>query len=383
MLDMRRALSNGKYPVKVRVRHRSAILISTGLEAALDEWSLTECKYRENNATNKARNVKIRNTLNIIDTCLLNLELEGRLASMSDRALKEILCSALGIGRRKLPNLVACLKAAGDGKSDRTRRLAEWTADKVEAYDAHVKAEDIDERWLQRFRDVLLQRLAPNSVALILRHISSACTLAQREGLIQANPVKGFKLPSAETRKRSLTVEQLRELRDMPLAGRYAFARDIFFFSFYLRGANMVDLYHLKPSDLRNGRIEYQRAKTGTLYSVLLEPEAAAIIERYSGGEDSLLDLQGYKTSGGMCSCVTRWLAKVMPGISTYYARHSWASIAAELDIPIETISHALGHKIGSPVTAIYVAYNQRKVDEANRQVIDYLHKGRRKARKK
>lgn len=61
------------------------------------------------------------------------------------------------------------------------------------------------------------------------------------------------------------------------------------------------------------------------------------------------------------------------PGLSIYWARHTWATIASELDIPDATISAALGHSINNPTTAIYIDFNARKVDEANRKVIDYL----------
>ncbi len=56
-----------------------------------------------------------------------------------------------------------------------------------------------------------------------------------------------------------------------------------------------------------------------------------------------------------------------------YISRHSWATLAAELDIPKETISAGLGHEIGSDVTSIYIKFDQKKVDDANRRVIDYL----------
>ncbi|MFK2229309.1 integrase [Bacteroides fragilis] len=58
----------------------------------------------------------------------------------------------------------------------------------------------------------------------------------------------------------------------------------------------------------------------------------------------------------------------------TYWARHTWATIAAGLDIPKETISEALGHEIGSSVTSIYIDFNRQKVDDANRKVIDYIN---------
>ena len=66
----------------------------------------------------------------------------------------------------------------------------------------------------------------------------------------------------------------------------------------------------------------------------------------------------------------------LFPHLTTYWARHTWATLAAELDIPKETIAAALGHEIGSPITSIYINFDQKKVDKANRMVIDYLKEG-------
>jgi integrase len=68
----------------------------------------------------------------------------------------------------------------------------------------------------------------------------------------------------------------------------------------------------------------------------------------------------------------------MFPNLTTYWARHTWATIAAELDIPNETIAAALGHNYGNRTTAIYINFNQKKVDEANRKVIDYVLHGKR-----
>ena len=57
---------------------------------------------------------------------------------------------------------------------------------------------------------------------------------------------------------------------------------------------------------------------------------------------------------------------------SMYWARHSWATIAAELDIPKETIAAALGHS-SNTVTDIYINFDRAKIDRANRQVLDYV----------
>ena len=67
-------------------------------------------------------------------------------------------------------------------------------------------------------------------------------------------------------------------------------------------------------------------------------------------------------------------LNKIIPGCSSYYARHSCASIAAEIDIPMDTIARMLGHTDPARrITLVYIDFNQNKIDEANRNVIDYV----------
>ena len=59
--------------------------------------------------------------------------------------------------------------------------------------------------------------------------------------------------------------------------------------------------------------------------------------------------------------------------ITTYWSRYSWATYAADLEIPKDTISEALGHKYGSAITGVYIKFSRDKIDAANRKVIDYL----------
>ena len=65
------------------------------------------------------------------------------------------------------------------------------------------------------------------------------------------------------------------------------------------------------------------------------------------------------------------------PAITSYWARYSWATYAADLDIPKDTISEALGHSHGAKVTGVYIKYNRDNVDAANRKVIDYVLNGK------
>jgi hypothetical protein len=152
---------------------------------------------------------------------------------------------------------------------------------------------------------------------------------------------------------------------------------------FYLIGINTVDLAGLQK--IIAGRVEYHRAKTNRLYSIKVEPEAEAIIEKYKGGKHLINFFDGYQSYlsfGRLMNKGLHDLGKAMDaeystniysGITTYWARHTWATIAAELDVPKETIAKALGHG-GNEVTDVYIRFDDKKVDKANRKVIDYLN---------
>lgn len=161
--------------------------------------------------------------------------------------------------------------------------------------------------------------------------------------------------------------------------------------SFYLLGINMVDLCSAMKSDVVNGRLEYRRAKTHKLYSVKILPEAMAIIKKYAGARyllyimeeygdyrDFVHRMNGNLQSIGHVEVAKRYNAKhrepLYPNITTYWARHTWATIAHRLGVSKDVISMALGHSFGVKVTDVYIDYDMEKVDEANRLVVDNLN---------
>ena len=158
---------------------------------------------------------------------------------------------------------------------------------------------------------------------------------------------------------------------------------------FLLRGINAVDLFGATPDQVVDGRLEYRRSKVGTLFSVKLEPEALEIIGRYRGKDHLVSPMDRYanhkdylrRMDYGLKS-LGRPLGKrgkvlgdgAFPKLSSNWARHTWATLCAELDIPDPTITLGMGHKTaGHKTTAIYIRRDMAKVDEANRRVIDYV----------
>lgn len=265
-------------------------------------------------------------------------------------------------------------------KAKRTRELYQQTAKRIREFSPVADTlmfGDINKDWIAQF-DFWMQERGnrANTRSIHLRNLRAVVLDAIDNDVIAKNPFKRFLIPKEETRHRALTIEQIVALRDVKLSGTKEVARDIFFLSMYLIGINVTDLYAL--TSIINGRIVYRRSKTKKMYSIKVEPEAMAIIERLKGEKKIIKAAEGAGSAHTFDMWINLNLQKIRLtefldiDLTLYWARHTWATIAAELDIPKETISRALGHSTGT-VTDIYIKYNDNKVDEANRKVIDFV----------
>ena len=272
-------------------------------------------------------------------------------------------------------------------KTGRTKNLYECTEKKIRAFLGkeadRLRFEQVNVEWLHRFNDYLAQTApSANSRSIHMRNFRAIFNYAIDNEITTNYPFRRFKIKGEPTRKRNFDVETLRAIFNAdvldPWMVRY---RDLFKLTFMLIGINFVDLCNLK--DIRNGRIEYVRAKTHKLYSIKLEPEIEEIIAKYRGDIHLLNYMDTYKdyrsfymnTCTGLKAIRERLAEKNILNIdtlTTYWARHSWATIAASLDIPKETIAAALGHS-SHTVTDIYIEFDYRKVDEANRRVLNWV----------
>lgn len=277
-------------------------------------------------------------------------------------------------------------------RAKRTRELYEYTLKLMHNFDKSLQLkafEEITLDWLIRFDNYLSKSQSVNTRAIQLRNIKAVFNYAIKNlEICTCYPFHKFTIKETETPKRSLESEQLRKLftLQLPETTKHRVDRkkqkvlDIFRLSFYLRGIRPVDLVHLKKKDVINNRVEYIARKGGSHYSIYLEPEAWAIIKKYEGKGDYLLDIldncktdEGFRNFFGKSNKVIKELLPDFPPLSAYWARHSWATLAIELGYSMETVSMGLGHLHGERVTLVYVAFRQKAVDECNRALIDYV----------
>ena len=168
-------------------------------------------------------------------------------------------------------------------------------------------------------------------------------------------------------------------------------ARQLFDLMFLLRGIPFVDLAYLRRSDIRDGVLYYRRRKTGRLLAVRLTPEAIYLIDRLqnpnsrnrsgyllpflSHAESTLEAYREYQAALRRFNRLLKLLPgqPSPPGLSSYCARHTWATMAYHCEVSPGVISEAMGHS-SIAVTEIYLKpFRDERIDRANRQVIDYV----------
>lgn len=202
-----------------------------------------------------------------------------------------------------------------------------------------------------------------------MRNIRAVINAAAADELTVSCPFRRFKIRTEETRKRALPQAQLAKLwRSDGFAGDWAKI------TLLLRGINAADLWRLKRPE-PGEPIRYKRRKTGTLYEIRVEPELEALLEKHRG-ESHFLDIQDrFQTDEGFRRTFNEALQEFCGDrtVTGYSLRHSWATVAAQLDVPEATIAAGLGHRSAHRVTAIYINPDQGKVDAANRRIIDFI----------
>ena len=231
--------------------------------------------------------------------------------------------------------------------------------------------------------------LRQNTIRFYLRTLNTLLLKANGEGLLDDGRklFSRVRLSFVKTMKRAVSEADIRAIQklQLPETGIMAFARDVFMFSFYMRGMPFVDIAFLKKANLRNGILTYCRKKTNQQLAVEWECEQQSIVDRYAHlTKDTpymlpiILKADGteYRQYQRMQENVNRALKKIgnMVGLkiplTTYVARHSWASIARDMNIPISIISEGMGHQ-SYKTTQVYLdSIDTSKIDEANRNII-------------
>lgn len=396
ILDTRSKKKDGTHPIKLRIVHnRKTHHLSLGYSVAAKEWDDTAQKIKSN--CKRFSNITRINALLHRDKqqaldLFARLQDEGRLDTLSSTEIKAMLANketevmTLAFGEE----IIAQLRQAGKHGNARVydtmlRSVRSFAKDK----DFPLK--QISYRWLKKYEAWYLSRgNSLNGLGVSLRTLRALFNRAIKQKLIASDyyPFRDFQIKKESTRKRALKEAELKTLLQFePKTDRQQRAKDYFFISFYLMGASFSDLAFLRVSNIQNGRIVYKRRKTGRLHNIMITPALQSLLDRYlqgKSGDDFILnvitttearkqvvqvrdELRRYnrtlKEIGKLCGLTTP--------LTSYVARHSYATIAKYKGVPTAVISEALGHS-SEEVTQVYLdSFETEVLDQYHRIIIE------------
>ena len=247
--------------------------------------------------------------------------------------------------------------------------------------------------WLMRFEKRLLaDQLTWNTISTYMRTLRSVYNQAVDYDVAPYVPRLFSKVYTGidSKVKRAVRPETMRKLmmEDSSLDSKQAFSRDMFVLLFLFRGMSFVDLAYLRRCDLKGNVISYRRHKTGRRLTVAVSKEAMEIIRRNENADPEspflfpIIKQPGrgeYKQYANMLrslnyrlSQVARTL-KLKERISTYVARHTWATTAVRQNFNPSLICDAMGHSSVKVTETYFKSFREEDINRMNRKIVSFI----------
>lgn len=391
MLNKGRRLNNGTYPLVFQVIHsRRKKLLYTGFRLKEEVFNEAEEKIVDGtDATLTATDItkmnrELRKMKNMIHTRIRQLErttepftVEDVLAQFTRANVRQqfyiLRYIDTQIERKKK------LKKEGTAAAYKSTRSS--LAKFLDGSD--IRMLEIDLRFIRRYEDFLYNNgVAENTVSYYLRNLRALYNQAVVDGY---HPHGEYPFVKAQTRpaktvKRALSREDLQTLANLKLedAPELKFARDLYLFSFYAQGMAFVDIVLLKKSDIYNGVLTYSRHKSKQFIRIVVTPQMQELMDKYETEgkyvfpiirDNSSSEYTQYRLALGRINRHLKRIAAMIDvkiPLTTYTARHTWATLARDCGAPVSVISAGLGHT-SEEMTRIYLKeFDVSQLDKVN-----------------
>lgn len=396
-LDTRRKKKDGTYPVILRLGHnKQTTSISIGVSVDEKDWderkSLIKKSYTGVNSIVRLNNKIQKDKTDAMDI-ILKLHETDVLQTLSITALKDRIVQkdARDSFFEFANQCVADLKMANKfGTARSYKGLVSILKEYRKGKDLLFK--EITYDFLKRFEITHLSKgNGLNGLSVYMRAIRAIYNKAIKSGLAEKElyPFDDYKVKSAPTEKRALDKEFIKKIIELDIPTNHICfnTRNYFLASYMMYGMNFADMAYLEKSSIENGRIRYRRRKTAKLYDIKITPSLEKILSYYiQQNADSKFVFPILKREeAALRDREIQWARKrynkklktlatlcgIESNLTSYVSRHSFATQAMLLDIPLTAISSMLGHS-SIKTTEIYLKglpvnilddYNERLIE--------------------
>ncbi|MDR1919020.1 MAG: site-specific integrase [Tannerellaceae bacterium] len=378
ILDTRRAKQSGLYPVKIQVVcYRIQKYYSTGKELSKADWAnLPEAKSRR---LTEIR-ADIENSFSLVRQQVEALAMRGEFGF-------DVLSARLGRCSTLTVNAAIEAKMEELKANDQAGTYSSYRSmlHKIEQFAGReIPFSAITVDWLNRCeRTWAAEGLTYSSMSFYMRNLKCIINQARKDGIVKEVQYpfgKGrYEVPNGSSRKLALTLGEIKQLVSytdgMEETEEY---RDLWFFSYLCNGINFKDMLYLKYSDIVNGEIGFVRAKTARstrhakMIHAVVTPRMQAIMDRWGnppvtpgtlifkyakGKENNFEKMELVRKTVARCNKVLERIScqTGIPKVTTYSARHSYATVLKRSGANIAYISESLGHS-NLAITENYLA---------------------------
>lgn len=389
-IDTSHPKQNGTYPVKVRVTYKRARqYYPTGKSLSAEDWeAMPVSKARSLIAVRK----DIENSYNVVRDTVEELANFGSFSFDNlNRRLKSGDLTLNSAFRAKIDELKA---------QDRIGSMLVYNVVRqgIERFaGARVPIDAVTIEWLRRYEKFLIkEEKSTTTIGIHMRHIRAILNEACRNGVIKEAQYpfgRGrYEIQAGEGRKMALTLEQIGKIANYDdgsdTTARY---RDYWLFLYLCNGINVADFVKLKYRDIVDGEICFVRQKTERTTKtrkeirVIVTERMQAIIDRWGnrkraynyifpildGTEDAEQRHSKTIAAAGYINVRMRTIGKELGigNISTYTARHSFATVLKRAGANIAYISESLGHQ-DLKTTENYLASFEREERQRNAELL-------------
>ena len=372
ILDTRRPKKGGQYPVKIRITYlKEQKYYSLGIDVSESDFA----RLMNNSVRKELRNHKLQ----IQD---MQSKIEGFIRSMDTFSFVEL--------EKKLAYKTSTTELEADVYAYFNAVIDKLTKDgRVGSASVYRDAR----KSLQRFKSKLVfNQITPeflreydarlkkeqksiSTIGIYMRHLRAIINRAIEEGIIdQKNYPFGknkYQIKAPLNIKKALTLDQIRKIFDYPVNENtnQHFARDIWVFSYLCNGMNIKDVISLKFKNIQGEVIHYDRSKTSNTIQnpkpiiINILPQALEIIQRWGNKKgrdndyvfpiirDAMDEVEKKRRKDLLIRSINHFMGRIGKDIgleknlTTYSARHSFATVLKRTGAPMEFISEAMGHK--------------------------------------
>lgn len=382
-------LKTGELPLKIRVcKDRKTRYINLGVSTKAEYWDFGKNQPKPTCPNRELIEKLISNKISEVKSKIVELKSEDKEFSATTLVENVSNPSKIITVGELFRQHIHCLE---EEKRTGYRLSIQQTYNSLLKFNKHldIPFSDMDCNWLRRYETWLRkQNKSENTIGIRFRNIRMIFNLAMDMELVKSEnyPFKKFKVSKLhqETVKRALSKGEILTVIDYPTAGKDFYTKlaiNLFTFSYFMGGINFVDMAYLTERNVIDNRLIYHRRKTGKLINLPMQQRAYMVLKEYKKSNEAYLFpilSSRHKTEQQRLNRLHKVITKVNKALktigeelhipiklTTYVARHSYATVLKRAGVSTSIISESLGHS-SEKVTQIYLdGFENSQIDKA------------------